>query len=677
VGAISHPGPQVRLGVVLGAVTILLAALLSSPLANVRPAFDQRPYLLGHSQAIYPGSAASLGSNPPFLQRVALTDDPEDGFVLEFGGETPGLVPTGLTLTYHNGTWRNLTASLPTSPSPRWGAGMGYDPIDHEVVMFGGCATSSCSPALSDTWTFSGGDWHDITATAGTPPSARGLAMMTWDGADGFVLLFGGQVRSGNSLHVFGDTWSFLHGNWTNLTSLLTGPPPAPRAGGGFASIGAGPVILFGGSQNATLYSDTWSFQAHAWTNVTGSSYTPPRARALMMMSADPTDGYLVLYGGVAGGSYLSDTWTYQAGAWSATSFRGPGPIFGAGMTFDSEDGYVLMYGGAISQFGQAGTTNGYWSFSAGSWHLFNPASPAPIDWFLPILLGVMLSIVAGELLVVRRRQKRRYAELSSLMPESRAPPTWIPTQPASAIRWSSRRSMIVLYAILVPLSMVLFFAILGFATPGTGMNALVSGLSLVVFVLVLPAATVPMIASQLTLAVGVAERGVTVRRRGFDLRIPWEYLQPPVAYPRGRWVYFQFTTPGRQSLPSAVPVTHEQARAILTHPRTQGWSVPPSIRSTLGLTAPIPSDAGERLSPSVPSAAAPPGFREDSSVGQPTAAAWPFSPPARVAPPIATGDAFTASQPTAAAQVRRCPRCSALTSLRARFCPSCGQRIF
>ena len=74
-------------------------------------------------------------------------------------------------------------------------------------------------------------------------------AVMTWDAKDGYVLLFGG-ARSGTAASA--DTWSFIHGTWTNMTHSIA--PPA-RYGGVLAyDAYAGYVVLFGGQSPSSPY---------------------------------------------------------------------------------------------------------------------------------------------------------------------------------------------------------------------------------------------------------------------------------------------------------------------------------------------------------------------------------------------------------------------------------------
>jgi hypothetical protein len=619
----------------------------------------------------------SLGSNPPELDRLAMADDVADGYVVAFGGASPALTATGYTLTYRNGSWTNLTDALPTSPSPRWGESMIYDPVAGEVVLFGGCQILSCDPAFSDTWTFSGGQWHDITSTAGAPPAGRGFAMFAWDGVTGYGVLFGGRAGTTTSTVYFSDTWEFSGGRWTNLTSTLNSTQPSARDQAAMAAMPAGLAILFGGAQSGGVDADTWSFGNGNWTNLTSTSGAPPSARALAMFAPDPSDGYLVLFGGTSAGSYLGDTWTYSGGRWSASPASGPAPTYSAAMTFDAEDGYVLMYGGAISQNGQTGVTNGYWSYLAGEWHLFNPAPAAPLDWIFLLPLA-FIALFGLEFLLVGRRQNRRLAELSALMPEP-APGQirWVPTQPRSAIGRNARISAAVMFGMLIPVSLFLTFALPPTTSGGIDVNSLLFLAGIWGLMLGLPTLVVVFQSRAATHQVGVCDGGVIVQRSRRRVRIPWEYLQPPSNVPRGPWLFFRFSLPGRQGQPAGFGATREQTLAILSHPRATGWVVPAPVRESIGLATPFTFVGGPGSAPASP------------LVGSPTPApprpplAGPVSPgsaPSVAASPVplrsGSGGAPTES-PARAPQLRRCPNCGTLSTVRAQFCSRCGHRLW
>jgi hypothetical protein len=86
-----------------------------------------------------------------------------------------------------------------------------WDAADKVVVLFGGSVSGSL---YNQTWEFAGGVWTRVGANPA--PYPRYEPALTYDGGDGYLLLFGGfGPLAGNSPTYFGDTWSYSGGNWT------------------------------------------------------------------------------------------------------------------------------------------------------------------------------------------------------------------------------------------------------------------------------------------------------------------------------------------------------------------------------------------------------------------------------------------------------------------------------
>jgi PKD repeat protein len=159
--------------------------------------------------------------------------------------------------------------------------------------------------------------WNNITTLVTGGPSPRLGPAMTWDGSDGYVLLYGGENAHGKPI---GDTWSFQNGTWTNLTATVTGSPPAVVLGSLAADPTSPRTILFGGLTPAdTLSQATWAYHNRTWTNVTATSGPPPTGRVFPVMVDDTTDSEILLFSGSATGSapWTYDTWTYKGGTWT------------------------------------------------------------------------------------------------------------------------------------------------------------------------------------------------------------------------------------------------------------------------------------------------------------------------------------------------------------------------
>lgn len=105
-----------------------------------------------HTGGIHPSERASEG----------LSRYDSGGVVLLFGGSPINGPAVNDTWSWDGTTWTQLRP--PRAPSARfklgYGTGMAYDPLRHEVVLFGGDdGVTPAEAGLNDTWTWSGTSW--------------------------------------------------------------------------------------------------------------------------------------------------------------------------------------------------------------------------------------------------------------------------------------------------------------------------------------------------------------------------------------------------------------------------------------------------------------------------------------------------------------------------------------
>ncbi len=244
---------------------------------------------------------------------------------------------------------------------------MAYDAKDGYAVLFGGSNTSLFP--FTDTWTYKSGAWSQIFPP--TSPSARLLGILVYDPVDQYLVLFGGQdVLSSN---FDSDTWTFSAGHWTNITSSV-GPAGRALSDAAWDPV-VQSVVMFGGANSTLILGDTWRFVGGTWTELFPLS--PPSARAGSPMAFDVADNYLVLFGGVNGTADFSDTWRFTNGSWTQL-FPSVAPSARAAfaMSYDPQLGTVLLFGGGVSNdtlfFGDT------WTFRSGGWtQQFPTASPS------------------------------------------------------------------------------------------------------------------------------------------------------------------------------------------------------------------------------------------------------------------------------------------------------------
>lgn len=301
-------------------------------------------------------SPAASKKGPSARWGAAMTYDLKNGYVVLFGGET-GTGYLNDTWKFAAGVWTKLS---PTShPSARSLAAISYDAKDGYVVLFGGVVNGMY---LDDTWKFVGGQWTNLSPTK--HPAARSVAAMSYDAGDGYVVLFGGISSSGATL---GDTWTYLGGVWTKLSPSTH---PSARYGAGLTDdTGDGYLLLFGGcgSENglcAKPVHDTWSFADGSWMQLSPSK--SPSSRGGMVLVDDVSAGYVVMFGGSNNTTVFGDTWTFLAGKWTHLSLSvSPSARAVPGAAFDDQDGAVVIFGGLKLPFAPVNNT---WSFSAGAW---------------------------------------------------------------------------------------------------------------------------------------------------------------------------------------------------------------------------------------------------------------------------------------------------------------------
>jgi PKD repeat protein len=277
----------------------------------------------------------------------------------------------GDTWLFANGTWTNLSANLSASPAPRWAALMTWDPWNQEMVLFGG---RTASATLGDTWAFGSAGWTQLFPSAS--PSARQsqFSAFTADPSLRADYLYGGSCYLCGTID--NDSWTFVNGTWTNVTSSVTGGPPILDYGAwdppttniiGYASTATncsgtsstfafngtawkllnatsppGPVtqggglvydaidselILFGGGYDTAgicaFYANTWSYSNGTWTNLTSTLSAAPAARCCFSVAYDQRQGVLVLMGGAeTSQAYNGDTWTFPAAPLAVTLNR-------------------------------------------------------------------------------------------------------------------------------------------------------------------------------------------------------------------------------------------------------------------------------------------------------------------------------------------------------------------
>ena len=266
--------------------------------------------------------------------------------VVLFGG-TCYDTPMGDTWVYDplESTWFDLCPSGDL-PSERSSHAMAYDPVSAKVILFGGWNTFKYT---SDTWAYDPAlNAWTMLEPAGPLPAARAYHTLTYDPATRKMILFGGSDDS----TVFGDTWAYdpAANTWTKLEPA--GLAPAARA---FHSVAydsdTGQMILFGGWNDTSQFGDTWAYDpaTGAWTDLNPDG-DEPTGRQSPAMAYDPVSGKVILFGGWSGSNWVDYTCAYDVAAntWTYLYPSSDQPTARAGhsMVYDPEREQIILFGG-------------------------------------------------------------------------------------------------------------------------------------------------------------------------------------------------------------------------------------------------------------------------------------------------------------------------------------------
>jgi hypothetical protein len=202
----------------------------------------------------------SPATSPSGRVNASMAYDAATGQMVLFGGQQFNGSFSNNTWTWDGTTWTQQSPA--TSPSARDSASMSYDAATGQMVLFGGYGSAS-----NDTWTWDGTTWTQQSPA--TSPAARNGPSMAYDAASGAVVLFGG-ITSGT---VSADTWSWDGTTWTQLAPLNGNSPAARDAAMMDYDTATGFLVLFGGvGNNFVLLNDTWVFEPAGADTVSFSS---------------------------------------------------------------------------------------------------------------------------------------------------------------------------------------------------------------------------------------------------------------------------------------------------------------------------------------------------------------------------------------------------------------------
>lgn len=283
--------------------------------------------------------------------------------IILFGGADEKKV-YGDTWNFHNGEWKKVSEE---GPSPRTFPCMIM--ADNYILLFGGNAVlfgSEKNPVhyLDDTWKYQYGKWEKINVRV--HPDARAEAAMSYDPVNKEVVLFGGRMTN----KFAGDTWKFDGDKWTQIKQ----GGPTPRSGAAMTyDPQMKQVVLFGGNpviaKDKEYNGPMWSWDGNDWhrmdTNVPLIFNT--------CMAYNTKENYMLRFGGWTGKERINETAIYKDSTWKKLNLEdAPAARNHSIMIYDPGKNAFFLFGGHDGEnvFGDM------WSFKNGKWMLIYSEGP-------------------------------------------------------------------------------------------------------------------------------------------------------------------------------------------------------------------------------------------------------------------------------------------------------------
>ena len=166
----------------------------------------------------------------------------------------------GLTAAYNTAERRWTDLRPAHSPPPVVGGSLAYDPVNQQMVLFGGGHVAERDRngkivGYTGTWVLRDGDWLQLPASV--QPSPRMNTRMVADVRNGVLVLFGGDGQS----RFLADTW--IYDMKTRLWRESKAPAgPEPRAGHFTVYDPETGWVIIGGGYNQRDLTDMWAYDA-------------------------------------------------------------------------------------------------------------------------------------------------------------------------------------------------------------------------------------------------------------------------------------------------------------------------------------------------------------------------------------------------------------------------------
>jgi len=232
---------------------------------------------------------ADVVNKPPAREKVAMAYDETRDMMVIFGGR--------MDKTIFDDTWewdgRDWKLVEPAhKPPARCCHAMAYDSVQKKVLMYGGW-NGITGEFFNDTWVWDGKDWAELPS--GAIPLLAAHMLVNFSSENNVVVVPSAQYN----------TWKWNGSNWDEVFSL---PKPSRADGRSVYDSQYKRIVLFGGIENgSTFLNDTWVFDGETWILLNLSPLPP--ARYAHIMFYDIKRNSVILFGGSGQEDLLSDTW--------------------------------------------------------------------------------------------------------------------------------------------------------------------------------------------------------------------------------------------------------------------------------------------------------------------------------------------------------------------------------
>jgi hypothetical protein len=308
-------------------------------------------------------SEIKTANAPSVRERAGAAYDSARDRIVLFGGTHQTYSADGKTLTEtplhdtweFNGTnWNQILTDGPAITRPV----LEYDPVRKQTIMLGLNASGATAMYA---WDAVAASWKALTPTV--LPGCANEGSMTWQSSNNTILYTGGVCANTTGAE---ETFEWDGTNWTKIDlasfagayagSALTFDPDRQVA------------VLFGGAPpTGVIVAGTFTYANKFWNGVGDAAYPTPRS--LASFTTDPVNKVIYLVGGLNDATAFSDFWTYSNGTFQSQTGSNPGDCASPAAAFDTDRAKLVML---------CSGTSATWEYDGTTWKQFEATKTAP-----------------------------------------------------------------------------------------------------------------------------------------------------------------------------------------------------------------------------------------------------------------------------------------------------------